>query len=744
MIDGPNTFVPSLNSKSEFEQLWSLWNYHALGSPSPKDGFAYYALSAPLLLIFNNNAVLVEKVFLLIPMPLMAITMYIFLRYMLKSQYWKFVIALVYSVNFITINQFLTQTEWVLIAGVIFPLVLLYTFKFVRSQNIRDLLILSSLVAIGTTFRIQLFIWYMLFIVAIAIANVIEKKSLKYGLKMVLRLALLIGIVFVVLTPIILIPIISLAQGQTATALSGLNPQSISSRDKSYYMTFVQSSDLYLFAAVSFVLAFLTLLVRNKVRQIYAFCMLGVIGLLMTLFWLLRGTDWVPGTLISLLVFYTADYPASLMVLISWAFTVLLIFLIKEAYDRGIFSFKRPYHLNLRTATKFAAVGIITIMLISSIFVYNLYGAKNSDFYNGVNFSNSEVPPVYLEINGWLQAQKTEGTMFRTLWLPEAPQATPDYFGILSIYGGNSLLTDNTIDPVASSLTLLVNNETEYFGTLLSLVNVKYIIVDLTAPNVYPNFATGPARMSGLCPIGSPESYVALLNEQKDLRVVFNNTDAIIYENTAFTPQITVYEKMFIVENNEFGIPPSAIMKNVYNLTTNGVLFIENDTIPNDLLNQYLVISSGTVSFNVTSGPKPDMTAYSDEASINQYVVNQNGPTSYSINSSDKSPLYITFGESFDPDWDAYLGNGTQLEHLPLPPYNTSLFYLPENDSYILSSMNENGSIKVVEISYKPQGIYEFTIFLSIVAWAIIVSLIVCLSKGVRKHLSMKRWNSII
>ena len=181
---------------------------------------------------------------------------------------------------------------------------------------------------------------------------------------------------------------------------------------------------------------------------------------------------------------------------------------------------------------------------------------KIADFYNGVNFSNSEVPPVYLEINGWLQAQKTEGTMFRTLWLPEAPQATPDYFGILSIYGGNSLLTDNTIDPVASSLTLLVNNETEYFGTLLSLVNVKYIIVDLTAPNVYPNFATGPARMSGLCPIGSPESYVALLNEQKDLRVVFNNTDAIIYENTAFTPQITVYEKMFIVENNEFGIPP--------------------------------------------------------------------------------------------------------------------------------------------------------------------------------------------
>ena len=82
------------------------------------------------------------------------------------------------------------------------------------------------------------------------------------------------------------------------------------------------------------------------------------------------------------------------------------------------------------------------------------------------------------------------------------------------------------------------------------------------------------------------------------------------------------------------GFPPSAIMKNVYNLTTNGVLFIENDTIPNDLLNQYLVyLKWNLYSFNVTSGPKPDMTAYSDEASINQYVVNQNGPTSYSINS---------------------------------------------------------------------------------------------------------------
>ena len=243
MIAGPNTFIPSLDSKSELEQVLSLWNYHALGSPSPKDGFAYYALSAPLLLILCNNSVLVEKIFLLVPMPLMAITMYIFLSYMLKSQYWKFVIALVYSINFITINQFLQQTEWILIAGVLFPLVLLYSFKFVRSPNICYLLILSSLVAIGTAFRIQVFIWFMLFIVVISITNVIEKKSLKYGLKMVLRLALLVGIVFVV-TPIVLIPIISLAQGQTETALSGLAAQSIGYRVKSFYLTFAQTSAL--------------------------------------------------------------------------------------------------------------------------------------------------------------------------------------------------------------------------------------------------------------------------------------------------------------------------------------------------------------------------------------------------------------------------------------------------------------------------------------------------------------------
>ena len=363
-----------------------------LGSPSPKDGFAYYALSAPLLLIFSNNAVLVEKIFLLVPMPLMAITMYIFLSYMLKSQYWKFVIALVYSINFITINQFLQQTEWILIAGVLFPLVLLYSFKFVRSPNICYLLILSSLVAIGTAFRIQVFIWFMLFIVVISITNVIEKKSLKYGLKMVLRLALLVGIVFVVVTPIVLIPIISLAQGQTETALSGLAAQSIGYRVKSFYLTFAQTSDLYLFAAVFVVLALLTALMRNKVRLIYGFCMLIAIGLLMTLFWLLKGTNWVPGNFISLLIFYTADYPASLMILISWAFTFILILLIQEVNDRGIFSVKKPYKLNFREVTKFAAVGLLTVILISPIFVYNLYGYKNSSFYSGETFQIRKFP----------------------------------------------------------------------------------------------------------------------------------------------------------------------------------------------------------------------------------------------------------------------------------------------------------------------------------------------------------------
>ena len=81
---GPNTLFLHLIQSRNSNNLVFVELPCFLGSPSPKDGFAYYALSAPLLLIFSNNAVLVEKMFLLIPMPLMAITMYIFLRYMLN------------------------------------------------------------------------------------------------------------------------------------------------------------------------------------------------------------------------------------------------------------------------------------------------------------------------------------------------------------------------------------------------------------------------------------------------------------------------------------------------------------------------------------------------------------------------------------------------------------------------------------------------------------------------------------
>ena len=270
-----------------------------------------------------------------------------------------------------------------------------------------------------------------------------------------------------------------------------------------------------------------------------------------------------------------------------------------------------------------------------------------------------------------------------------------------------------------------MNNETEYFGSFLSLVNVKYIIVDLTAPYEFPNFANGPARMTGVCPIGSPQSYVALLDEQKDLRVVLNNTNAIIYENIAFTPQITVYEKMFIVENNEFAIPSSAVMNDIYNLTTRNVLFIDKDAIPGNLLNQYLSIATGTVSFNMSSGSKPNMTAYSDEGIVNNYTISQTGPTVFSINPSGKESLYITFGESFDQGWSANFGS-QQLKHLSLEPYDTNLFYLNGNGSSS-GNQNKNSTIKVF---YKFQSIYDFTIIISALTLAVIVSLVIYLSRS--------------
>ena len=57
----------------------------------------------------------------------------------------------------------------------------------------------------------------------------------------------------------------------------------------------------------------------------------------------------------------------------------------------------------------------------------------------------------------------------------------------------------------------------------------------------------GLGNISAWYAIGDPKYYVALINQQKDLRLVYSSKQFVIYENLAYAPIIQAYQTITVI-----------------------------------------------------------------------------------------------------------------------------------------------------------------------------------------------------
>ena len=124
-----------------------------------------------------------------------------------------------------------------------------------------------------------------------------------------------------------------------------------------------------------------------------------------------------------------------------------------------------------------------------------------------------------------------------------------------SVYTGPFFAVSAARQYVTTVLDYLIANRTDLLGIPLGLASVKYVFVDKEL-----NF-TGPPRWYRGSLIGAPRAFDTLLNQQRDLRIVYDDALFRVYENEDYRPYVQPYRGVTIVRQ---GSPAAIPNETVY------------------------------------------------------------------------------------------------------------------------------------------------------------------------------------
>ncbi len=164
-----------------------------------------------------------------------------------------------------------------------------------------------------------------------------------------------------------------------------------------------------------------------------------------------------------------------------------------------------------------------------------------------------------------------------------------------SSYTGPFFAVPSSQQYVTTVLDYLIANRTDSVGISLGAASVRYVFVDKTL-----NF-TGPPRWVWDSLVGSPDSFEALLDQQRDLRRVYEDATILVYENEDFEPLVRGYPGVLVVRGGTAGV---ATNETVYEwaysrsqwsdiLPPTAIASIQNLSAAGDPKPAYLVNASG-------------------------------------------------------------------------------------------------------------------------------------------------------
>lgn len=535
-----------------------------------------------LTLVFcGGNSVLAQKIFYLAPLPLAFLAMYFFLGKLKLSRSAKVIASFAYSVNPVNIGNFIGGAHTGFYALVFAPLVSVVLINISDKKNLlRNTIFLSLLVALSISSNLMVAVFCFFPFAIYAMANPLFKKKIKSFVIVLATLSASLIFAFLLTFPYSFFAYFMANQYlpgnlPTQEVLAGLvgnirynyasssmiNIMKFGSTSLSF-LGYLDSAPLALLGLLYPLLAYGSLLFRSDKRNSKIKITLALYSFIpITLIWLAYLG---PGLQIYLRfpMLFAFSNPSGLNTVLAFTYAPLIAFTIDKVwvfFRRLIAQAKSLQQRSIDATGSFHKLAFVNALLLF-IIITGSFAAYNWPFFTGdMAFSSagrpidqSTVPSVIYQAATWLNEHRTSGEDFRTLWVPLDYQTQLDIRwldpGAVTIPLGTSQYVNLSITRyVGFVFYALANSETSRIGALLAPLNVKYIVVNLNSSQTGSPSATGFLEYGEPFLYGSPLGYVRILNSQKDLELVANQTGFLIYENLEYLPSVTVYSNSFYV-----------------------------------------------------------------------------------------------------------------------------------------------------------------------------------------------------
>jgi hypothetical protein len=527
--------------------LWSrfvsVWQNEHLGFPLPEISFQVI-VSAIVFMVGDPN--IVQKTLLLSAMPCAMTSMYIFIRRFVKSDASKFLASVVYGLNPVTIGRIVNGGPLdVLFLYAALPLLWLQLTKIVNERRVLDVLLLAVLFGIFGSLAYAIFWAIVPFGIVLALIKLARKqnrnRSFFAGIIMLLS-SICLGLLLV-------LPDILLALQRNETLLpqseglfaavdwaystpTPLNLISLAGNGGDLMMRLLgynETSSWTLLGLVVPLIAFSSILFAEREKKEYILLFLTLF-LLPMVFILLTRLKWTYPLFQALPALFSLKNPVKLMYPMSLAVCSLF----GMGLD-GIVRFINKANSNLLRRNVMIAISHTLVFLLIFLYLFPVIGGGTVGL-NEVYGDSYYVPPENETVLNWINEQRQSYGHFRTLWLPydyptqiRLEASDPYNVGLRS---GAAWLDIPNIDFVRDLFETICNRNTERFCELLRILDVKYVIIDISLNQTKE--CTIVEKQVTPWIVGNSASFQNFLKAQKYLNEVKRVGNLVVYENREF------------------------------------------------------------------------------------------------------------------------------------------------------------------------------------------------------------------
>lgn len=553
------------NVSEATDRFLYVWQNQYLGYPFFSKP---YHLFIGVLVFILGNAIITQKILFLSLMPFSGFCMYLLVKRFVWSEVGRYFASILYSLNPHTIGLFIDGKIIALLYYSTAPLLILQFLKMFEEKNrVQNVLIFSVL--FGLFFH-NLYAAFWVIIPFVTVYILVEffigknKRSLLFRVAPTVLTALSLGVLLQApsVNQIVYIkgsiPVEEMMNYVDYSYSKAAIPNLIRlAGNAGNRMDTLGYNKVQWWTIFGFVISFLAFSSLFFLRDENKKMRVRICLVCTTLIVLICGFAWLTSIRVTYPLFYAFPYLFSLRNLNKLMHPLLLAFSVLAGVGLdGILTRIMGLSLNKSKVHRVLVLSFFCFILISM----GLYVAPvvwtGDMVLSEVRCDGYIVPDSYYDIANWINERKQSQGFFRTLWLPymyETKVSTqlrlnwldPAHVGIRHGGGEQIGIPEWQINLVEGVFRAIYEQKTVYFGKILAIMSVKYVLVDLTSD---VGRCEVTRRYGAPFISGNSSYFIEFLNRQNDLKPVYSNESFIIYENAEpLFSHVSIYDRSIFV-----------------------------------------------------------------------------------------------------------------------------------------------------------------------------------------------------